>query len=124
MSQYDHSAIDLDLVPRRIVPEASVELDDHEILFAADPPRLHTLSPSARLAWSCFDGTVSLRDLAQELSDEVGVPLPEMEADLLALVRSLGRLGLLTNVRPDEEAMAAQHLSDPTAPDGGDPVAE
>ncbi len=124
MKRHEHSAIDLDLVPQRVEPEASVELDDHEIVFAADPPRLHTLSPSARLAWSCFDGTVSLRELAQELSDELGVALPEMEADLLALARSLGRLGLLANVEPDDEAMAAQQLSDPTAHDGGDPGAE
>jgi hypothetical protein len=121
MRPLDHSAIDLELVPQRVVPEASVELDDHEIVFVADPPRLHTLSPSARLAWSCFDGTLSLRDLALELSDELGIALPDMEADLLTLARSLGRVGLLANVRPDEEAMAAQQMTDLTDDSAADP---
>ena len=92
--------------PRRVAPDASVELDGDEVLYVADPPRLYTLNPTARIVWHSLDGDVSVDQLAEELAQEFGVPLDAMRADVVGLVRELGRAGLLVGVEADPEAVA------------------
>jgi pyrroloquinoline quinone biosynthesis protein D len=50
------------------------------------------------LVWSVLDGTSSLRDIATDVADVFGAPLDVVAPDLLSLVQTLGRAGLLDGV--------------------------
>jgi thiol-disulfide isomerase/thioredoxin len=60
------------------------------------------------LVWSVLDGTSRLAEIVADLADVYGVPAEVVGPDVLALVRSLGRAGLLAGVRPGPAPAADQ----------------
>ncbi len=96
-------AIDLEFTPRHHPEVTTVELDDEAVLYDERSGMAHVLNGTASVVWSCFDGSVSLRELARELAEAYDVAATTIEEDLLSLVRRLGGQGLLEGVTPDAE---------------------
>ncbi len=117
MSQRGAEEIDDAFVPRRVEPEAAVELDGDEILYVANPSRLFTLNPTARVVWHSLDGQISVAALADELAEEFGIAGEAMRRDVLALVQELGRSGLLLDVSADAASIERDALT-PSASEG------
>jgi hypothetical protein len=64
-----------------------------------------------------LDGTVSLRELADDLADVFGAPVDTVQVDVLDVVRELGRAGLLAGVS------AGYGATEPTSPPEHPPAA-
>lgn len=60
-----------------------------------------SLDALGAVVWSCLDGRSSLGEIAQDLAAVYRAPYEVVAADVVALVRSLGRLGLLEGVAGD-----------------------
>lgn len=76
----------------------------------------HWLDRTATIVWNCFDGSGSIDELADDLSEAFGADREVVLADVLELARTLGRAGLLEGVAP--------HRPDPpvSAPTTGVPI--
>lgn len=84
--------------PRRRAEVTSVELDGETILYTGDGA-LHKLDPIATALWNCFDGSVTLADLVEDLDGiYTDASHERVMTDVLACVRDLGGHGLLDNV--------------------------
>jgi hypothetical protein len=83
----------------------------HEaVLLDEGVDRLHVLDRIGTLVWECLDGVSTLDELAADLADGFGVARSVVDADVLALVRSLGAAGLLDGVAPVEPPWGAQRF--------------
>ncbi|HEX5613981.1 MAG TPA: PqqD family peptide modification chaperone [Acidimicrobiia bacterium] len=89
-----------DFAPRRRPEVTSVELDGEGVLYYGET--IHRLDALATVLWNCFDGTVTIGELVEDLGtvypDE---PSTNIRAGIYECVRTLGRDDLLANVRPD-----------------------
>ena len=78
----------------------STRLDDDLLIVDASTGRIHVLNSTAALVWECFDGDVTLDELAADLAEAFHTPLEAVRADTVEMTRELGRLGLLAGVSP------------------------
>lgn len=88
-----------------------VVADFGEELVVCDPSPRHThvhyLNPSAATVFRLCDGTGTPAELAADIADAYGLPLEQIGRDVVELVRSFRRQGLLTfkpvvrRARPD-----------------------
>jgi hypothetical protein len=76
----------------------SYRFDDEVLIVDSQTGRIHVLNPVAAIVWECFDGTVTLDELAPELAEVFNAPVEVVLADIVAMARQLGDLGLLTGV--------------------------
>src|SRR5262245_13853390 len=90
--------IDEEFAPRRSSVVYTVDIDGEAVLLDEDANRLHHLNHTAALLWSCSDGHATVRDLATEISEELGLSAETVLADTLAVVRMLGGEGLLDGI--------------------------
>jgi hypothetical protein len=97
------ASIGVDFVPDRAPTVYTVEIDGEAVLLDEEANRLHHLNHTAALLWACFDGHAPVRELAQEVSEELGLEYDEVLTDTLAVVRDLGAEGLLAGIRPDPD---------------------
>jgi hypothetical protein len=104
VAERDASSIDADFVPDRASTVYTVELDGEAVLLDEEANRLHHLNHTAALLWACFDGHAPVRDLALEISEELGLDYDAVLSDTLAVVRDLGAEGLLAGVDADPTA--------------------
>ena len=101
MAESSASSIDVDFVPNRATTVYTVEIDGEAVLLDEEANRLHHLNHTAALLWACFDGHAPVRDLAREISEELGLEYDAVLTDTLNVVRELGAEGLLAGIRPD-----------------------
>ena len=96
-------AADLDptFVPRRSAAAWTEVVDGEAVILDEAGNRLHHLNPTATVAWTCFDGTGTVTDIAADLADEFGADPAATLTDVLALARELGAAGLLDGVEPE-----------------------
>jgi hypothetical protein len=106
-------------VPRNTV--AAVELDGEALLYDRTTGSLHVLDRLATIVWRCFDGTVTLRQLAVELAEEFRADETLVEEDLVALAVRLGKGGLLEGVVGDPDVIDASVPEAPGEGPGGCP---
>jgi hypothetical protein len=95
-------AIDGDFVPRPQPAVAALSMDGVTVIGDPSTGRFHTLDGPGGLIWACFDGTASLRTIAEEISEAVGAPFEVVQRDVLDFARQLGAAGALDGVRPDD----------------------
>jgi hypothetical protein len=76
-------------------PTARFVTIDNETVLLDDSGRVHRLNPTGTIVWACFDGTGTLADIAQDVSDELGMPYARVLDEVLDLARQLGAAGLL-----------------------------
>lgn len=88
----------LDFAPRRHPAITGVELDGEVVLYAGEGT-MHKLDPIATVLWHCFDGSVTLEELVDDLGSVYSdAGADRIGEDVLDCVRELGRQGLLENV--------------------------
>ena len=85
----------LDTTPRRRADIIAVELDGEAVLYDPVSGNLHKLNPVGSVLWRFLDGTVTLRRLASEVAEEVGLPIDDARRHLWDYVAQLEGLGLL-----------------------------
>jgi chromosome condensin MukBEF complex kleisin-like MukF subunit len=89
--------IDEGFVPSRGSTVHAVEIDGEAVLLDETSGRLHLLNTTGALVWSCFDGSASLAEIFDDVSDAFGVSRERVAVDSLAIVRRLVAEGLLTD---------------------------
>ena len=98
----------------------AVELDGECVLYDETNGVLHLLDAVATVAWARLDGTVTLDDLAVELSATFATDASRVRGDLVAFARQLGHQHLLEGVTPPPSAAGS---GDPASAAGsGDPA--
>jgi thiol-disulfide isomerase/thioredoxin len=90
--------IGLDFVPQPRESVVATEFDGELLLVDRETGLLNLLDPVGSVVWNCLDGQGTLADLAEELADAFGAPLEVVRADVLEMVRDVGRAGLLVGV--------------------------
>ncbi len=79
--------------------------------------QIHYLNPSAATVFRLCDGTGTPAELAADIADAYGLPVKQIERDVVRLVRTFRRQGLLTvkpvvRKRPDEHEHDHDHEHD------------
>jgi peroxiredoxin len=108
--EIDADDIGFDFVPRPRDSVVATEFDGELLLVDRETGFLNLLDPVGSIVWNCLDGGGTLAELAEELSDAFGAPLEAVRGDVLEMVRTVGRVGLLAGVarpRPAEPALPA-----------------
>lgn len=90
--------IDLDFAPLPVPEVMTGELGDELVLFDAADDVLFALDRVGAILWRCFDGEVTLRELADDIVAVLDAPLEQVREDLVNLARRLGVAGLLAGV--------------------------
>ncbi|HEX6393044.1 MAG TPA: PqqD family protein [Acidimicrobiales bacterium] len=90
--------IDASFAPNPRESSVSYRFDDEVLVVDDRTGRIHVLNSIAAIVWECFDGTVTLGELAQELAEVFEAPVEVVIADILGMTRQLGELGLLAGV--------------------------
>jgi hypothetical protein len=89
-----------------------VVADFGEELVVCEPSpghsQIHYLNPSAATVFRLCDGTGTPTELAADIADAYGLPIKQVERDVVKLVRTFRRQGLLT-VKPVVRKRPADH---------------
>lgn len=85
----------LDSTPRRSTHVTCVELEGEAVLYAGVQGTVHKLDPLGTALWNCLDGTVTLRELVDDLRDAFEGDSERIAADVLEYARALRRQGLI-----------------------------
>lgn len=100
----------------------TVELGDEIVIYDDSTGKLHHLNPQGGVLWRWLDGSGPLADLAADVSAAYEADRAAVEADVVALARSLASRGLLEDVGDggrhpsDEEGGTARFLPEPPNP--------
>jgi hypothetical protein len=78
---------------------AFVPVADEGVIYVEEHGALHRLDRVGAVVCSRFDGRSDLADIALELATAFAEDPVKVEADVVAFVRELGELGLLSGVR-------------------------
>ncbi|SRR6266705_1052011 len=72
-----------------------VELDDELVLY--DPVRddVHYLNPAAAIVFQLCDGSATVREVAGEIAQPLGIPEKRIERQVRTLLKELRKVGLL-----------------------------
>lgn len=105
--------IDGSFVP--VVPSsvAAVSVDGEVIVLDRVTGTLRNLDRIAGLVWGCVDGSGTIDEIASDLSAEFGVEPGRARHDVIALMRTLGRDGLLEGVASVGNNLDEQSLGTP-----------
>jgi len=95
------STIDETFVPRPRPSIVGVELDGESVLLEKDTVQVHHLDQIATLVWNSFDGSVSLGELIQEITEAFQADPDVIRNDVTSLTQRFGRAGLLEGVRAE-----------------------
>lgn len=95
----DAAAIDRAFRPMARDDLAEVALDGETVIFDPVSGESHLLNPVGSVIWSCFDGSGTIDELANDLATEFGIEAETAAADVTHLAQILGHKGLLTGVR-------------------------
>jgi len=87
-------------------PTARFVAIDREAVVLDGSGRVYRLNPTGAILWACFDGTGSLAEIAQDVSDELGMPYSQVLDEVVDLARQLGAAGLLANLELSPDASA------------------
>jgi PqqD family protein of HPr-rel-A system len=85
----------------KVRPELSlVQIDGEAVLYDPENIDLHHLNPSAALIFQLCDGSGTVKELAQDIADELGLPHDETLRQVRRVVKSFKYSGILTGKRP------------------------
>jgi hypothetical protein len=101
------SAALLDYVPVLRSDFAVHRFDSAAVVWSPLCPEPVALEPIASVLLDVIDGEASVRDLASDVSEAVGVPLDTAERQVVKIVDTLGRAGVLTTSRSELSAAEA-----------------
>jgi hypothetical protein len=72
-----------------------VELDGEAVIYDDRNNKIHYLNPTAMLVFSLFDGTATIRDLADDIADVYQVRSDEIEKQIRGLLRGFRKADLV-----------------------------
>lgn len=98
--------LEVDFRPTSRPGVLSERFGDETLVVDSEDGQIHILNPTAGVVWGCLDGSVSIEELAGELSQAYRAPLEQVRRDTLQMVRDLGSLRLLVGVSPPLPEMA------------------
>ncbi|MGH9247605.1 MAG: PqqD family protein [Acidimicrobiales bacterium] len=101
------------LVVSRRPDVAMVELDGEAVLYDDGTNRAHVLNRVATLLWNCFEHSVRLADLIDELAEAFESDRATIQTDVFTVVRTLATEGLLEGVG-DRGPVRRDHAQPPT----------
>jgi len=87
------------VTPRAREDLAVVVLDGEAVIYDEETQDLHHLNPTATVVFSLCEGTSTIREIAEEISQTFRVPANDIEAQIRPLLRQLRRAGLLEPAR-------------------------
>lgn len=91
-----------EFVPRP-TPTARQVLVGNEVVLVDGWTSATVLSPAAATIWASFDGTATLAEVTDELTELTGVDRTEVGNHVLDLARRVGSIGLLEGVGPRDD---------------------
>ena len=91
-------AIDGSFVPVSRESVASVEIDGEVVLLDGNTGTLRNLDPVGGVVWGCLDAPGTIDDIVSDLCAEFGADPDAVRRDVIELMRTLGREGLLEGV--------------------------
>ena len=74
---------------------AVVELDGEAVIYDEQSGSLHHLNPTATIVFSLCDGSATVKEIANEISQAFEVPSADVEKQLRALLKEFRTWGLL-----------------------------
>jgi hypothetical protein len=98
------TAVGRNFAPRGADFVHTVVLDGEGVLLDEQANKLHLLNHTATLLWQLYDGVTTLDELANDISEELGIDHETVVADLVAITRRLGAEGLIDGVAPSSDA--------------------
>ena len=90
--------IDGSFVPVSCPSVASVVVDGEVVLLDGSSGTLRNLDPVGGVVWGCLDAPGTIDEIVADLCEEFGADRETVRADVLELMRALGRDGLLQGV--------------------------
>jgi hypothetical protein len=108
----DPESVDGSFVPRRDAAVQVAHLDGEAILVDR-LHGLHVLNPTASLLWVCFDGDVTLAELADEIATEMRVSSDVVLTDAIRVAQDFVVRGMLDDAR----ALMPEAVDPPAPPD-------
>ncbi|HXF57742.1 MAG TPA: PqqD family protein [Actinomycetota bacterium] len=94
-SQTAAAVVSENYVPRKRAQVLELDLGDGVVIYDDQSSLVHHLNPSASLVWHLCRGEASVRTLAAEIAEELGLELPQVLAEVRGLVAELDALGLV-----------------------------
>lgn len=94
--------VDDDFVPSPRRAVASVPVEHELLLVDEERDGLHVLDGTAGVAWHCFDGVGTVRDIAIDIAEGFDAPYEVVQADLARLVWTMAREGLVVGGDADQ----------------------
>lgn len=101
--------------PRPADTVHAVEIDGELVLYDVESNRTLHLDPRATLIWRVLDGSVTLAELVDDLSDVFDVDPTTIRADVEPMLARLHDLGFL-EPSPASAAASGDVLPDPPSP--------
>ncbi len=95
-------SIDGSFVPAGRETVASVVVDGEVVLLDGSSGRLRKLDPVGGVVWGCLDATGTIDEIVTDLCAEFGADRETVRGDVIELMRTLGREGLLRGVSVEE----------------------
>ena len=111
-------SIDGSFVPAGRETVASVEVDGEVVLLDGSSGRLRKLDPVGGVVWGCLDATGTVDEIVSDLCAEFGADRDTVRRDVIELMRTLGREGLLRGVSPPDDHQGHGHSHEHSHDDG------
>lgn len=108
--------LDLDSVVRPRGTVAVHQIGESTVLLDTTTGGTVAVDQIGALVWSVLDGTSRLDEIVADIADVFGAPVEAVGPDVLALVQSLGRAGLLSGVAPEATSPHAHAHSGVASP--------
>ena len=81
--------------PRKRADVLELDMGDGFILYNHDSSLVHHLNPTASVVWQLLDGAATVARLAEEIADEYGLAVDNVQMQIVSLVAELDAMGLV-----------------------------
>lgn len=71
------------------------EVEEDTVIMHLASREVHKLNPTAAFIWHALDSSNDVQEIAQQLSEEAGIPLTQAQQDVTTFVQALTTQGLL-----------------------------
>ena len=100
MTSFDIASIQADFVPISRRSVRLIELDGHGVIHDEHIRRWMVLNPTAYALWQCLDGSGSVAEIAEDMSEVFGQERDTVLKHVLIMVQNLARQGMLEGIAP------------------------
>ena len=87
------------LKPKARADLTFVQIEDEAILYDPENVQLHHLNPSAALIFQLCDGSGTVKELARDIAEELGLPQDDIHRQVKQIVRHFRHSGILATRR-------------------------